>query len=120
MHQLVVQFAGRHVRSDLDFAGQRHGAGIEALVHLHHHHAGLFVAGHDRPLDRRRAAPARQQRGMAVVAAKPRSVQNLLRQQQAVGDDDRDVGIERAKALPLGRLLEIDGCEDRQPSSSAA
>ena len=44
-------------------------AGVEACVHLHDHHAGFMVARHDRPLDRRSTAPARQQRGVAVVGS---------------------------------------------------
>ena len=42
--------------------GQQHVAGVEAGVHLHDGDAGARVAGLDRALDRRGAAPARQQR----------------------------------------------------------
>ena len=68
---------------------QQHRAGIEALLHLHHHHAGLPVAGHDRPLDGRSTPPARQQRGMAVPGAEPRSLEHRLRQQQPVERAER-------------------------------
>ena len=55
--------------------------------------AGLGVAGLDRALDRRRAAPARQQRGVDVEAAAARgSVQHPRRQDQAVGGDHQHVG----------------------------
>jgi hypothetical protein len=79
------------------------GAGVEPLVHLHHHHAGLFIAGHDRPLDRRGTAPARQQRGVAVVAAVAGAVEDRFRQQQAVGDDDGDIGLVGGETLALLR-----------------
>ena len=48
-------------------------------------HAGLLVAGHDRPLDRGRTAPARQQRRMDVQPQ--RLVEERLGDQQAVGRD---------------------------------
>ena len=44
----------------------RIGPGVHPLVEEHRGHAGLRVAGEDRPLDRRRAAVARQQRGVDV------------------------------------------------------
>ena len=47
-------------------------AGIEALVHLHHGHARHRVAGRDRALDRRRPAPARQQREVQIDRAERR------------------------------------------------
>ena len=53
------------------------------------------VAGLDRALDRRRAAPARQQRGMDVQAAQARQLEHPLRQDQAVGRDDHHVGPRR-------------------------
>ena len=56
--------------------GHRDVAGVEAVVHLHHHHAGLGIAGHDGAVDRRGAAPARQQRGVQVEAAERRRIEN--------------------------------------------
>ena len=46
--------------------GARPGPESRPAVDPHDADAGALVAGHDRPLDRRRAAPARQQRGMDV------------------------------------------------------
>ena len=54
----------------------RHRAGVEALVHLHDGDAALLVAGHDGAVDRRRAAPARQQRGVHVETAEPRRIED--------------------------------------------
>ncbi len=39
---------------------------------------------------------------MQVETAEPRTVENCLRQDQPVGDDDRGIGLVRAKRL--GRL----------------
>ena len=52
--------------------------------------AGLVVARHDRALDRRGAAPARQQRRMDVEPE--RALEQLVRDQEAVGADDDRVG----------------------------
>ena len=49
------------------------------------------VAGEQRALDRRRAAPARQQRGMDVQRALRRGLEQRRRQEQAVGGDDQRV-----------------------------
>ena len=54
---------------DRDLALEQHRPGVEPCLHLHDGHAGHLVAGQDRALDRRRAAPARQQRGVDVEAA---------------------------------------------------
>ena len=66
--------------ADYEFAFEQHRAGIEPGFHLHDRHAGNRVAGHDRALDRRRTAPARQQRGMDVDASLPRRIEDRLRQ----------------------------------------
>ncbi len=104
-----MQLARRHRLTDRDARGQRHRPGIEPDIHLHDHHAGLGIARHDRPLDGRGAAPARQQRGMAVIAAQPRPFEDRLRQQQAVSHDHCHIGIERAKGFTIRFSLEIDG-----------
>ena len=54
-----------------------HGTRIEAGIHLHEADPGLRIALEDRALDRRRAAPARQQRSMDVEAAVLRPRENL-------------------------------------------
>ena len=51
---------------------EQHRAGVEALIELHDGHAGFGIAREDRALDRRGAAPARQQRAVDVHAAEPR------------------------------------------------
>ena len=54
------QLAGRRIRQDRHRLLQQHRPGVETFVHLHDRNPGLAVAGEDRALDRRRAAPARQ------------------------------------------------------------
>ena len=61
------------------------------------------VAGHDGALDRRGAAPARQLRGVQVEAAEARRLEHGRRQDQAVGDDDGDVGGVRGERRPARR-----------------
>ena len=70
----------------------------------HHADAGALVAGHDRPLDRRRAAPARQQRGMDVEH-RPLGEQRLADQLAEGADDDR---LGPGGANPLQRRLLVD------------
>ena len=80
-------------------ASRRHRAGVEAFLHAHEVDAGLGVAGHDRALHRRRAAPARQQRSVNVEAAEFRRGEHGRRQDETVGGDDRDV---RGESAELG------------------
>ncbi len=76
---------------------ESHGTVSSPIVHFHHHHTGLTVAGHDRPLDRRpppaSAAGARHGR----YSSRSGSREYFLRQQQPVGDDDRHVRTESRK-----------------------
>ena len=101
-----MEFAGGRRRRDRHALGERDRTGVEAGIHLHDHHARLGVAGHDGALDRCGAAPARQQRGVAVVAAEPRAFEDGRRQEQPVGDDHGDVGSERAEGGLLGLALQ--------------
>ncbi len=57
----VVELARGLVGSDRHADTREHRPGVETGFDLHEVDAGLRVAGEDRPLDRRRAAPARQQ-----------------------------------------------------------
>ena len=84
-------------------SASRIGAGVEPCVHLHDGDAGLAVAGEDGALDRRRAAPARQQRGMDVEAAEARRLEHRLRQDQAIGRDHRGIEAERGEARRFRR-----------------
>jgi hypothetical protein len=87
-----VQAARIVLRRDREAVLREHRPGIQARVHLHDGDAGLAVARQQRALDRRRAAPARQQRSMNVHGAQARRPERARRQQQAVGGDHHDVG----------------------------
>jgi len=95
--QRVVQIGRGHRIRNRQALGHRHIAGIEAGIHLHHHHAGFGIACHDGAADRRGAAPARQQRGMQVEAAKRWRIENDLGQDHAIGDDHGRLRMVRAK-----------------------
>ena len=70
---------------------QAHRPGVEPGGEPHDRDAGLGVAGHDRPLHGRRAAPARQQRRVDVDDLV--AVQQRLLDEHAVGADDERVGL---------------------------
>ena len=55
--ELVSRETGK---SKKDALGETDRAGVQPLFHLHHHHAGFGIAGHDRAMNGRRAAPARK------------------------------------------------------------
>ena len=79
------------------------GPGVQLGDRAHDAHAGLAVAGLDGPLHRRRAAPARQQRGVHVVRLVGR--QQRLADDGAVGAHQQRVGAGRGDGLDrLGRV----------------
>jgi hypothetical protein len=108
-----MQLACRYVRPDGDNLADRHRPRIEAFLHLHHHDAGLPITRHHRPLDRRRAAPARQQRTMQIEAAMFGRVEHWLGQQQAIGHHHRQLGSVTGKDDLLGLALERPRREHR-------
>ena len=97
------QLARRLLRADRHRRRAQHGPGVHALVHLERGDARDGLAAHDRPLDRRGAAVARQQRAVDVDGSSPGRVEHRPRQDLAERDDDGHVGAERAQAIgPLG------------------
>ncbi len=87
------QLPRRLLGTDLGLDLEQDGPGVEPLLHQHRGHAGAGLPGGDRGLDRRRAAPAREQRGVQVDAAEPRQPEEVAREDLAEGDDHRDVGL---------------------------
>ena len=85
---------------------QADGAGVEPLLDAHDRDAGLGVAGEMSALDGRRAAPARQKRGMDIEAAEARRFEDRLRQDLPIGDHHADVGVEALEARLLFRAFE--------------
>ncbi|MNI18977.1 hypothetical protein D3C73_723980 [compost metagenome] len=90
--QGIVQLRGVSIGGNGHHALKQHVAGIQALIHLHDGHARLRVARFNGALNRRRAAPARQQAGVDVQATQARQVQHPLRQDQAIGGHHHHVG----------------------------
>jgi hypothetical protein len=85
---------------------REHAAGIQARVHLHEGDTGRGVAGQDRPLDGRRAAPARQQRGVDIQAPEARQLQYRIRQDLAIGHDDHDIRCQHREVRARGRIAQ--------------
>ncbi len=122
--EALTQGGHEQVRPDLDQAGpqlrggllgadgRRHppvdGTGVEALLQGHEAAAGLGVAGQDRPLDGRRAAPARQQAEVDVDEAQ---------RGQEVGPDQLPVGDDHAQLGAPGHGLEdvVGAVADGEP-----
>ena len=81
--------------ADLHRLDRIHRAAIESCCHPHQADAGLVVAGEYRGLDRRGAAPARQDGAVHVQTAVCRHVEHRLRQDKSIGGDDQYVGLQR-------------------------
>ncbi len=119
--QTVVQRCARVARLDRASAPKQHRPGIETRLHPHDADTGLAIAGEQRALDRCRPAPAWQQRGMDIDAAKARNVEHGLRQDEAVGGDHHDVrqfggdSCLRRCILQCQRLKHLDATLHREP-----
>jgi hypothetical protein len=115
-----VQRPGVVVRSDAHAFVQHHRTGIQAGIHLHDGNAGFRVAGEEGALDRRGAAPARQERRVDIECAVWRDVQERLGQEQAVRGDHQRVRACGAHALDLvlasqaGRLTYRNAVVERE------
>ena len=123
-----VDRAGVVLRRDREGTLRRDRPGVERLDRAVDRDAGLVVPGHERALDRRGAAPARQQRRMDVEPQ--RALEQLVRDQEAVGADDDRVGgeldglveprrLRHRDPEPLGRLLRRRR-RDATPASARA
>ena len=103
---------------------RRDPTGVELSDRLVDRHAGLLVAGEDRALNRRGAAPTREQRRMHVQ--KQRALEETWRDVQAVRADDHTLDVLRQRRLlrlvhrdpePRGRNF---GGWWREPPTAAA
>ena len=83
-----VSVAAGLVVADPGADGAEHRAGVEAGVDAHDADPGLGVAGEDGPLDRRRAAPAGQEREVQVDQAERHRGEDRFGQQLPERDDD--------------------------------
>ena len=92
-----------HQRRDRVLLGERRGAlredrpGVEALVHEVEREADLAVARSQRPAERVRAAPARQERRVAVDDAEARGRERVRAELPAPAAAQADIGVVRAK-----------------------
>ena len=85
-----------------------HRAGVEALRDLHDAHAGRVVTREDRPLDRRRTPPARQQREVHVHEPERHRSEERLGEDLSERDHHAHFGAARVDLVgyltgPLGR-----------------
>jgi hypothetical protein len=112
LRQPIRKLSRGFVRSDGNRAGGQHRARVHPGVHLHEADACLLLASRDGPVDGRRPAELRKQRGVQIHAAASRRVQHGLRQDPSVGHDQGDVDVlfgdpvREGRALDLGRLMD--------------
>ena len=85
-HGIVLQYRNLFLN--------QHRAGVEPCVHLHDRYAGVPIAGKERPLNGRCAAPSRQQGRVNIDRPVPSKLEHRLWKNQAVGGNDDDVGPE--------------------------
>ena len=84
--------------------------GVEPLLESEHTGPGDVISGNDRSLDRSGSAPSGKQREVEVQPAVLRDVQQIGRNQAAVGDHDRDVDPEVAQPVAhVVGLLTLEG-----------
>ena len=89
--QAIVQLAGGLGIADGDFLDVKHGPTVEPGGHAHQANARGCVPGQDGRLDRRCAAPSRQDRCVHVHTAVRGNIEHGLRQYQPVGRNDEKV-----------------------------
>jgi len=111
--QLIMQFPGGHVGADGNGFGHADRAGIEAFFHPHDLNGGFRVAGHNGPVDRGCAAPARQHRSVQIEATELRRIENGFRQQETISDDDRNICVQRGELFLLLGVLQAFGRKNR-------
>ena len=100
----VKQFTARLLGVNGDRLHHQDVAGVQPFVQLHDGHAGALVTVEHGPLDGRGAAVFRQQRDVQVDAAVLRHMQQLRRDDAAVGHNDDDVGRQLFDKL-IGRAV---------------
>ena len=107
--QTIVQLPRRFARANRGECLQHHRSGVEPGLHLHDRDARFGVPRKDGAMNRRGAAPARQQRGVNIQATKAphfvRNVEHRLRQNQPVSSHHQHIGVKRCEFGPrLGRF----------------
>src|SRR5690606_22091871 len=104
--QSIVQSGGGVVEFNRRRRGCEYRSGVEAFFHPHHLHSGDGVARHDGAMDGSRAAPPGKQRAVQIERAALGRIENGLRQNEPVCDDNREIEVERGERFLLRRLLQ--------------
>ena len=89
--------------------GQPDRTGIEPGFHLHDAHARRRVAGFDRSMDGGGTAPAGQQGGMNVQAAKARQFKQTDWQNESIGSHNQGIWFDSLQVMPSGRIFQLEG-----------
>ena len=76
--ETIVERAAGFFGADVHLAHKQDVAGVEALIHIHHGDAGLFIASLDGRLNRCRAAPAREKGGVQIEAREIGGFEHVL------------------------------------------
>ena len=105
LHRQLARILGTHKRA----ADVAHRPGIQSALHLHDRDARFRISREDRALESRRAAPARQQRGVDVQAAMTRASEHRLGQQQSIGRDHCGIEPKRRERRLLVRAAQRGG-----------
>ena len=92
--EFLRQCMGIVLKPDAQSAFQQHRTGVQAFLHGHHADAGFRITVENRPLNRGRPPPARQQRTVTVPTPQWRLFQHLERQDLAEGHHHRCISLE--------------------------
>ena len=92
-----MQLRGGFLSSDGCFFAKQYGSGVQTRLHLHDADAGVRIPRQNRAVDRCGATPARQERCVNVQTALFWRIQHGLGQQQPIGHDHSDIGIQRGE-----------------------
>jgi hypothetical protein len=85
---------------------RKHRAGVQAGVHPHDRDSGLAISGEKRALNRRRPAPAGQQRCVNVECAERGNLEHARRKYEAVRRDDKRIGSRSGEPSEYGLVLQ--------------
>src|SRR5205823_10433400 len=101
-----MQRTARLSRRDFDFFLEQNVTGIETFIHIDDGDPGFAITRRNRRLDRRRTAPARQDRGVQIEACNRWNFEDLARQNLPVSHYDNHIWIQTANFL--NRLWQFD------------
>ncbi len=109
-----AKFDSGLLRPDFGFGFEEHIAGVEASIDAHGGDTGERFAVDDGPLDGRGAAIFGQERGVDVDDSVPDEIDDVLRDDLAVTDNDHGVGAERAQMFDAFGAADALGLKDEE------